>query len=62
MYSSGLDTKGKKIFIPRGRREKTLQAALLQYSVPENKKTVIGFLRRRNRPDLISRMERLKAR
>lgn len=62
MYLSGLDTRGKAIFVPRGHREKTLQAALLQYSEPRNKKTVADFLRRSHRTDLISRINHLQSR
>jgi uncharacterized radical SAM protein YgiQ len=61
MYVSGLDTKDKKIFVPKGRKEKILQAALLQYCESKNKKTVTDFLRRRGRTDLISRINRLRA-
>jgi uncharacterized radical SAM protein YgiQ len=60
MYSSGLDIRGEKIFVPRGHKEKTLQAALLQYSEPKNKKTVTDFLRRSHRTDLISRIDYLQ--
>ena len=60
MYSSGLDTKGEKIFVPRGRKEKTLQASLLQYSESKNKKTVTDFLRRNHRTDLIERINYLQ--
>jgi uncharacterized radical SAM protein YgiQ len=60
MYSSGLDTRGKKVFVPRGHKEKTLQAALLQYFEPKNKKAVTDFLRRRHRTDLISRINHLQ--
>jgi uncharacterized radical SAM protein YgiQ len=60
MYASGLDTKGEKIFVPRGHKEKTLQAALLQYSEPKNKRTVTDFLRRNHRTDLIDRINYLQ--
>jgi radical SAM superfamily enzyme YgiQ (UPF0313 family) len=60
MYVSGLDTKGNKIHVPRGHREKMLQAALLQYYQPKNKKTVTDFLRRIGRTDLISRVNHLQ--
>jgi radical SAM superfamily enzyme YgiQ (UPF0313 family) len=60
MYSSGFDARGEKIFVPRGRKEKTLQAALLRYAEPKNKKIVIDFLRRSHRTDLISRIEYLQ--
>ena len=60
MFSSGLDTKGEKIFVPRGHKEKTLQAALSQYSEPKNKKTVTDFLRRSHRNDLIDQINYLQ--
>jgi uncharacterized radical SAM protein YgiQ len=60
MYVSGLDTRGKKIFIPKGHKEKMLQAALLQYCESKNKRIVTGFLRRRGRTDLISRINHLQ--
>jgi uncharacterized radical SAM protein YgiQ len=60
MYVSGLDTKGKKIYVSRGHKEKILQAALLQYYESKNKKTVTDFLRRRGRTDLIRRINYLQ--
>ena len=59
MYVSGLDTKGKKIYVPRGRREKSLQAGLLQYYHPKYKKIVTGFLRSRHRRDLLAKIAAL---
>ena len=60
MYVSGLDTKGKKIHIPRGHKEKILQASLLQYYEPKNKRVVTDFLRHRHRTDLINRLSHLQ--
>lgn len=60
MYVSGLDTKGKKIHVPRGHKEKILQASLLQYYEPKNKKVVTDFLRCQNRTDLISRINHVR--
>jgi uncharacterized radical SAM protein YgiQ len=60
MYASGLDTKRKRIFVARGQSEKRLQAALLQYSEPRNKKTVTDFLRLRRRTDLLTQINRLR--
>jgi radical SAM superfamily enzyme YgiQ (UPF0313 family) len=62
MYVSGRSPKGERIFVPRGRKEKNLQAALLQYFEPRNKKIVTDFLRRTHRSDLLSRVERLQIR
>jgi len=59
MYVCGLDTKGNEIYVPRGRKEKVLQAALLQYYEPRNKKIVTDFFRRRRRTDLISRINHI---
>jgi uncharacterized radical SAM protein YgiQ len=60
MYVSGLDTKGKKIHVPRGHREKILQASLLRYCEPGNKKIVTDFLQSRHRTDLIRRISYLQ--
>ena len=60
MYVSGLDTKGKKIHVPRGNKEKKLQSSLLQYYEPKNKKVVTDFLRHRHRTDLISQINHLQ--
>jgi len=46
MYVSGLDTNGAKIFIPKGHREKTLQAALLRV-IQEKEIRRLGESRRR---------------
>jgi hypothetical protein len=53
MFVSGRDTKGNKIYVPKGRGEKRLQAALMQFCEGRNRKTVMDFLRTRNRGDLI---------
>jgi uncharacterized radical SAM protein YgiQ len=60
MYVSGLDTKGEKIFVPKGHKEKLLQAALLQYCESKNRKKVTDFLRRRHQTDLISRINNMQ--
>lgn len=60
MFASGCDLKGEEIFVPRGNKEKRLQAALLQYFEPRNKKVVNEFLRRIRRNDLIRRIEQLQ--
>ncbi|MBL7216006.1 MAG: YgiQ family radical SAM protein, partial [Phycisphaerae bacterium] len=43
MYVSGLSPKGKRIHIPRGRSEKRLQAAMLQYYDKRNFKLIEGY-------------------
>lgn len=62
MYVSGLDTKNRKIYVPRGRKEKKLQAALLQYYQPKNKKIITEFLHNCGRADLIGRINHLQIR
>ncbi|MCK4886378.1 MAG: YgiQ family radical SAM protein, partial [Planctomycetes bacterium] len=59
MYVSGLSPTGKKIHVPRGHSEKTLQLAMMQYYLPENYKRVADWLGRR-RPALLSKMKRLQ--
>lgn len=60
MYVSGIDTKNKKIFVPKGHKEKTLQTALLQYCERRNEERVAGFLRNQGRTDLISKINSLQ--
>jgi uncharacterized radical SAM protein YgiQ len=43
MYVSAIDSKGKKIHIPKGHSEKKLQFALLQYQQPQNRKMLINY-------------------
>jgi uncharacterized radical SAM protein YgiQ len=57
MYVSGMDSKGKKIFIPKGHSEKKLQLALLQYDQPANKKMLINYLSSKGRKDLIAKLK-----
>ena len=59
MYVAGTDTKGKKIHVPTSRMEKRLQAALLQYYNPRNRKIIGEFLRQQNHTDLLSKIDRL---
>jgi uncharacterized radical SAM protein YgiQ len=58
MYISGADTKGRKIYVPKSRREKRLQAALLQYYQPANRKIINEFLKQQSRLDLLSKVNR----
>ncbi len=62
MYVAETDTGGDKIFVPKGHREKRLQAAILQYYLPANRKVVTDFLRAKGRDDLIKSMDRLRIR
>jgi uncharacterized radical SAM protein YgiQ len=62
MFVSGRDTKGSKIHVPKGRGEKRLQAALMQFCEGRNKKTVTGFLQTENRADLIAAIQKIQRR
>jgi len=62
MYVSGVDAKGKPIHVPASRKEKRLQAALLQYYLPANRRMLTEFLTSRRRGDLIRRIGREKPR
>jgi len=59
MYVSGTDDKNRKIFIPKGQREKRLQAALLQYYQERNEKIIADFLRTCGRTDLLAKIRHL---
>jgi len=60
MYVSGRDARKKEIYVPRGRGEKRLQAAMLQYYQPGNKKTVADFLKSISRTDLLGKIRHLQ--
>jgi uncharacterized radical SAM protein YgiQ len=62
MFVSGFDTKGNKIYIPKGRGEKRLQAALMQFTENRNKKIVTELLITENREDLIIAINKLNRR
>jgi uncharacterized radical SAM protein YgiQ len=59
MFVAGKDVKERKIHIPKSRREKRLQAALLQYYQPQNKKLIGEFLRQQGRNELLTKIHRL---
>jgi len=59
MYVAGTDAGRKPIHVPRSRREKRLQAALLQYYQPHNRKLINPFLQLKGRTDLLSRINRM---
>jgi hypothetical protein len=59
MYVSGVAPTGHAIHAPRSRKEKRLQAALLQYYQPQNKKLISDFLREHRRTDLIPKINHL---
>ena len=59
MYVSGTDSRGRTIHVPRSRKEKRLQAALLQYYEPRNKKLISDFLAEQHRIDLLPKINHL---
>ncbi len=59
MYVTGKNTNGRKIHIPKSRREKRLQAALLQYYQPRNKKLIGEFLRQQGCNKLLTKINHL---
>lgn len=61
MYVAGQDARGRKIHVPRGRGEKRLQAALLQYYHDRNRKLVAEHLQSTGRADLLKDVQRLWA-
>ncbi len=60
MYVSGADAGGRRIHVPTSRKEKRLQAALMQYYQPQNRKVLAEFLRERRRSDLLGKIERVR--
>jgi uncharacterized radical SAM protein YgiQ len=61
MYVSGTDEEGRKIYVPRGRKDKRLQAALLQYYQPRYGKIVADFLKSICRTDLLGKIRHLQS-
>jgi len=61
MYVSGTDSHSQKIYVPRGRRDKRLQAALLQYYQPRYEKIVADFLKSVRRNDLLGKIRNLQS-
>jgi radical SAM superfamily enzyme YgiQ (UPF0313 family) len=58
MYVSGRDTRGRKIYVARGRGEKRLQMALLKYHEKRNDKSIAQFLHTRGRSNLLARIRK----
>jgi uncharacterized radical SAM protein YgiQ len=56
MFVAGQDSRGRPIHIPRGRGEKRLQAALLQYFDRRNARLVGEYLRSTGRDALLKRV------
>ncbi|WP_186804644.1 YgiQ family radical SAM protein [Limihaloglobus sulfuriphilus] len=62
MFVSGLSPEMKRIFVARGRKDKKLQASLIQYFMPENAGEVAAFLKRKRRHDLLKKIPRPRRR
>ena len=60
MFVSGLSPKRKSIHIPRGRGEKRLQMALLQYYDRRNYKAINEYLSPRNKHKLLAQIRNLQ--
>ncbi|MFH1370813.1 MAG: YgiQ family radical SAM protein [Planctomycetota bacterium] len=58
MFVSGQNARSKEIYVPRGRGEKRLQTALLQYYQSRNLKVIADCLRTRRRDDLLRQIRR----
>ncbi len=59
MYVAGQDARGHTIHVPRGRGEKRLQAALLQYYHERNRKLVTEHLRVGSHSGLLKDVQRI---
>jgi uncharacterized radical SAM protein YgiQ len=59
MYVAGQDARGRQIHVPRGRREKRLQAALLQYYREPNARLITEHLQTSGRDDLLNDVRRV---
>jgi uncharacterized radical SAM protein YgiQ len=62
MYVAGQDARGRKIHVPSGRREKRLQAALLQYYRESNARLITEHLQSNGYKDLLKDLHRIWAR
>ena len=60
MFVSGKEPEGKQIYVPAGRKEKRLQAALLQYYQKQNAPIIADCLRANRRGDLLGAIRRLQ--
>jgi uncharacterized radical SAM protein YgiQ len=58
MFVSETDPSGRKIYVPRGRAEKRLQAALLHYWQPANAKKIAQLLASKGRGNLAAEIGR----
>jgi len=59
MYVAGQDAGGHKIHVPSGRREKRLQAALLQYYREPSARLITEFLQSAGRTDVLRDLRRV---
>ncbi len=59
MYVAGRDARGRPIHVPSGRREKRLQAALLQYYRQPNTKLITAYLQSSGHQDLLKNLHRI---
>ena len=62
MYVAEQDAAGRRIHVPSGRREKRLQAALLQYYREPNAKLIAEHLRSTGHADLLKEIQRRASR
>ncbi len=62
MYVSGRDITGRDIDVIKSRRDKRLQAALLQYYDPRNSKLISECLQKENKPGLLKKINAIHAR
>jgi uncharacterized radical SAM protein YgiQ len=58
MFVSERDDQGHRIHVPKSRREKRLQAALMQYFLPQNQKPIQEFLKQNGQQGLAGRISR----
>jgi len=56
MFVSGSDTKGSEIHVPRGRTEKSLQSAMLQYHDKKNYRVLADHLSAKGKIDLLKKI------
>jgi uncharacterized radical SAM protein YgiQ len=59
MYVAGREARGRPIHVPSGRREKRLQAALLQYYRRPNAKLITEYLRSSGNQELLRNLHRI---
>lgn len=62
MYVAERDAINRKIHIPKSRREKRLQASLMQYHEPRNQKIIQEFLQHKNHRHLAQRIAQMARR